>query len=41
VHIWCYDDAADRAQAGMTVDPDWQNYLRSNTEAGNLLEQRT
>jgi hypothetical protein len=43
VHIWCYDDAADRARkrAGMTADPEWQNYLRLNTEAGNLLEQRT
>jgi len=28
-------------RAGMTADPEWQNYLRMNTEAGNLLEQRT
>jgi hypothetical protein len=43
VHIWCYEDAADRARkrGGMTADPEWQNYLRLNTEAGNLLEQRT
>jgi hypothetical protein len=30
-----------RNRAGMTADPEWQNYLRMNTEAGNLLEQRT
>jgi hypothetical protein len=43
VHIWCYGSAADREQkrAGMLADPEWQNYLRLNTEAGHLLEQRT
>jgi NIPSNAP len=43
VHIWCYDSAADREQkrAGMLADPEWQDFLRLNTESGNLLEQRT
>jgi hypothetical protein len=43
VHIWCYENAADREQkrAGMFADPEWRNYLRLNTESGNLLEQRT
>jgi hypothetical protein len=35
------DHRTDRIRpgAGMTADPEWQNYLRMNTEAGNLLEQ--
>jgi NIPSNAP len=43
VHIWCCEDAADRARkrAAMTADSEWQNYLRLNTEAGNLLGQQT
>jgi len=43
VHIWAYDDAADRAakRARMMADPEWQNYLRLNNEAGYLLQQRT
>jgi hypothetical protein len=42
VHIWCYEDAADRARrrAAMMADPEWQNYLRLLAEAGTLLEQR-
>ena len=41
VHIWVYDDAADRAKkrAAMAPDPDWQNFLKLSSEAGNLLGQ--
>ena len=43
VHIWAYDDAADRAakRARLAADAEWQNYLRRNNEAGYLLQQRT
>jgi hypothetical protein len=43
VHLWAYEDAADRAKrrAGMMADPQWQNYLRVSAEAGNLIEQHT
>lgn len=43
VHLWAYEDAADRARkrADMFADPEWQNYMRLNAEAGHLLEQRT
>jgi hypothetical protein len=43
VHIWAYEDAADRAarRAKMAADPEWQEYIRLNNEAGYLLEQRT
>ena len=36
VHMWLYDDVADRAKkrAAMAADPEWQNYLRLNNEAG-------
>ena len=42
VHIWVYEDAADRAKrrAAMQADPDWQTYLKKNAEAG-LLEKQT
>lgn len=41
VHIWCFDDAADRARkrARMTDDPDWQAYLAKSAEAGYLVRQ--
>ncbi len=43
VHLWRFEDAADRARkrAAMQADPEWQNYLRLNGEAGNLVEQTT
>ena len=43
VHIWAYEDAADRAKrrAAMQADPEWQNYLRVSGEAGYLVDQRT
>ncbi len=41
IHIWVYEDAADRAtrRAAMQADPDWQEYLRLNAEAGYLVSQ--
>jgi hypothetical protein len=43
VHVWAYEDAADRARrrAAMMADPEWKNYVRLNGEAGYLVEQRT
>jgi hypothetical protein len=43
VHIWVYEDAADRAKrrAAMTADPDWQSYLKKSAEAGFLENQTT
>ncbi len=42
VHIWVYNDAADRAakRAAMQADPDWQRYLQKSSEAGYLIAQR-
>ena len=41
VHIWAYEDAADRAtkRAAMQADPDWQNYLKMSAENGWLESQ--
>lgn len=41
VHIWVYQDAADRAarRAAMAADPEWQAYLKKNAEAGYLIKQ--
>ena len=41
VHIWAYEDAADRAtkRAAMQADPDWQNYLKMSAENGYLESQ--
>ena len=41
IHIWAYQDAADRAKkrAAMQADPDWANYLKKSAEAGFLLSQ--
>jgi hypothetical protein len=43
IHLWAYEDAADRARkrAGMASDPEWHEYLRRNAEAGYLVDQRT
>jgi len=43
VHIWAYEDAADRARrrAAMQADPDWKAYLKKSAEAGYLIDQRT
>lgn len=41
VHVWVYEDAADRAskRAAMAADPDWLNYLEKSAEAGYLVRQ--
>lgn len=41
VHLWAYDDVADRARrrAAMQADPDWQAYLKRSAEAGYLVSQ--
>ncbi len=41
VHIWIYEDAADRAarRAQMAADPEWQAYLKKSAEAGYLVSQ--
>ena len=41
VHIWAYEDAADRAarRAQMAADPEWQAYLKKSAEAGDLVSQ--
>jgi NIPSNAP protein len=43
VHIWLYDDVADRARkrAAMMKDPEWLAYLEMNAEAGYLLKQES
>jgi hypothetical protein len=41
VHIWVYQDAADRAsrRAAMQADPEWQAFLKKSAEAGYLIAQ--
>jgi hypothetical protein len=41
VHIWAYEDAADRERkrAAMQADPDWQAFLARSGEAGYLESQ--
>ena len=41
VHVWPYQDAADRAKrrAAMQGDPAWQSYLQKSAEAGYLVKQ--
>jgi hypothetical protein len=43
VHMWVYEDAADRARrrATMQADPEWQNYVKLMAEAGFLVDQST
>ena len=43
VHLWVYENAADREKkrAAMQADPDWKVYLDANRQAGNLVAQRT
>jgi hypothetical protein len=43
VHIWVYDDVADRAakRAAMMKDPEWLAFLEMNAEAGYLLKQES
>ena len=39
VHIWVYEDAADRQtrRAAMNADPEWQTYLALSAEAQYLI----
>lgn len=41
VHIWAYEDAADRERrrAAMEADPDWQTFKRKSAELGALIAQ--
>ena len=41
VHIWKYQDAADRAKrrAAMQADPGWQKYMAESSKAGYLIKQ--
>ena len=43
VHMWAYEDAADRMRkrAAMQADPEWQAFLKGQGEAGFLESQRT
>jgi len=43
VHLWGYEDAADRTKrrAAMLADPEWRNYLGKLNDSGYLLEQKT
>ncbi|WFU82453.1 NIPSNAP family protein [Bradyrhizobium sp. CIAT3101] len=42
VHLWTFEDAADRAcrRASMMADPEWLNYLKLADEAAYLEGQR-
>ena len=42
VHVWAYEDAADRAKrrAAMQADPDWHAFLKKTSEAGYLIAQQ-
>ena len=41
VHIWVYDDIADRARkrTAMWADPDWLAYTKKSAELGALIKQ--
>lgn len=41
IHVWQFDDAADRAakRASMAADPEWQAYLAKSAEAAYLVSQ--
>ena len=43
VHMWVYEDAADRAKkrAAMSADPEWQAYVKMSVAAGYIIEQNT
>ena len=43
VHIWVYEDAADRSRrrAAMMADPEWLAYIEKNAETGYLLKQES
>lgn len=41
VHVWVYENAADRAEkrANMMADPEWQTFLKLSADAGYLVSQ--
>jgi hypothetical protein len=43
VHIWVYEDFADRAKkrAALFKDPEWLVYLEKNAAAGYLVKQES
>ncbi len=43
VHIWVYEDFADRAKkrAALFKDPEWLAYLEKNSAAGYLIKQES
>lgn len=43
IHLWTYENAADRERkrAGMTADPEWQNYVKLLAESGYLVDMKT
>ena len=43
IHLWAYEDAADRQRrrAAMLADPEWQTYIKKLAESGLLMEQKT
>lgn len=43
LHMWVYDDFADRARkrAAQAADPEWQKYLQMNAECGYLIKQES
>jgi hypothetical protein len=43
IHIWVYEDAADRARkrTALMADPEWLAYIEKNAEAGYLLKQES
>jgi len=42
VHIWAYEDAADRAtkRAALLADPAWIDYVKRSADAGYHVSQR-
>lgn len=42
VHIWAYDDAADREakRNAMWADPEWLAYVAESRKLGALIEQK-
>ncbi len=43
VHLWAFEDAADRARrrAAMQADPQWQDYLKRSVAAGYIENMTT
>jgi hypothetical protein len=41
IHIWAYEDAADRARkrAAMQADPEWQTFMEESAKLGALEHQ--